>query len=92
MFNKDEREFLIAAATAGSKNALKALEDEAARIIALEREDHPEEATTLLEAERLAIQNALDACDGNREQTAKRLGMGERTLYRKLKDYGLRSV
>jgi len=27
---------------------------------------------------------------GNREQTAKLLGIGERTLYRKLKEYGLR--
>ena len=27
---------------------------------------------------------------GNREQTAKLLGLGERTLYRKLKEYGLR--
>jgi two-component system response regulator HydG len=27
---------------------------------------------------------------GNREQTAQMLGIGERTLYRKLKEYGLR--
>jgi two-component system response regulator HydG len=28
--------------------------------------------------------------NGNREQTAELLGIGERTLYRKLKEYGLR--
>jgi two-component system response regulator HydG len=27
-------------------------------------------------------------CDGNREQAAKVLGIGERTLYRKIKEYG----
>jgi two-component system response regulator HydG len=27
---------------------------------------------------------------GNREQAAQMLGIGERTLYRKLKEYGLR--
>jgi two-component system, NtrC family, response regulator HydG len=27
---------------------------------------------------------------GNREKAAKVLGIGERTLYRKLKEYGLR--
>jgi DNA-binding NtrC family response regulator len=27
--------------------------------------------------------------EGNREKTAKLLGMGERTLYRKIREYGL---
>jgi two-component system response regulator HydG len=27
---------------------------------------------------------------GNREQTAQLLGIGERTLYRKLREYGLK--
>ena len=27
--------------------------------------------------------------DGNREQAAKILGIGERTLYRKIKEYGM---
>jgi two-component system response regulator HydG len=39
--------------------------------------------------EREAIRNTLRATEGNRERTAKMLGIGERTLYRKLKEYGL---
>jgi two-component system response regulator HydG len=39
--------------------------------------------------ERQAILQTLELCHGNREQAAKMLGMGERTLYRKLKEYGL---
>ncbi len=39
--------------------------------------------------EKLAIEASLSACEGNREQAAKMLGIGTRTLYRKIKDYGL---
>jgi two-component system response regulator HydG len=48
-------------------------------------------AGTSLEAlEKRAIRETLKLTGGNREQTAKLLGIGERTLYRKLKEYGLR--
>ncbi len=48
-------------------------------------------AGTSLEAlEKRAIRDTLKLTAGNREQTAKLLGIGERTLYRKLKEYGLR--
>ena len=40
--------------------------------------------------EERAIRETLALTGGNREQTAKLLGIGERTLYRKLKEYGLR--
>lgn len=40
--------------------------------------------------EKEAIRQTLAMTGGNREQTAKLLGIGERTLYRKLKEYGLR--
>ena len=40
--------------------------------------------------EKQAIRNALAVTGGNREQAAGMLGIGERTLYRKLKDYGLK--
>ncbi|MED5507532.1 MAG: sigma-54 dependent transcriptional regulator, partial [Planctomycetota bacterium] len=40
--------------------------------------------------EKEAIRQTLAMTSGNREQTAALLGIGERTLYRKLKEYGLR--
>jgi transcriptional regulator with AAA-type ATPase domain len=41
---------------------------------------------TLEDAERRLIAEALGRFDGNRRQTAKALGISERTLYRKLKE------
>ncbi|MFN0132668.1 MAG: sigma-54-dependent transcriptional regulator [Phycisphaerales bacterium] len=46
--------------------------------------------TSLEQIEKRAIRETLRLTAGNREQAAKLLGIGERTLYRKLKDYGLR--
>jgi two-component system response regulator AtoC len=46
-------------------------------------------AGTLRDAERAAIAAALAATGGHRKQAAERLGIGERTLYDKIKDYGL---
>jgi two-component system response regulator HydG len=46
--------------------------------------------TTLEQIEKRAIRETLRLTVGNREQAAKLLGIGERTLYRKLKEYGLR--
>lgn len=40
--------------------------------------------------EKEAIRQTLAMTGGNREQAAQILGIGERTLYRKLKEYGLR--
>ncbi|MFW6083956.1 MAG: sigma-54 interaction domain-containing protein [Gemmatimonadota bacterium] len=42
---------------------------------------------TMADVERAAIRIALDEVDGNRRRAAERLGIGERTLYRKLKEY-----
>ncbi|MGH7176979.1 MAG: sigma-54-dependent transcriptional regulator [Tepidisphaeraceae bacterium] len=44
---------------------------------------------SLEQAERELIRNTLKMTNGNREQTAKILGIGERTLYRKIKEYDL---
>jgi len=44
---------------------------------------------SLKEMEREHILKALTHHGGNRKKAAKALGMGERTLYRKLKEYGL---
>jgi two-component system response regulator HydG len=46
--------------------------------------------TSLEQIEKRAIRETLRLTSGNREQAAKLLGLGERTLYRKLKEYGLR--
>jgi len=40
--------------------------------------------------EKEAIRQTLAMTGGNREQTANLLGIGERTLYRKLREYGIR--
>jgi transcriptional regulator with PAS, ATPase and Fis domain len=45
---------------------------------------------TLEELEKMAIQHALAQHQGNREKAAKQLGIGARTLYRKIKEYGIR--
>jgi two-component system response regulator FlrC len=45
--------------------------------------------TTLEQLERQAIQEALDRCSGHRKQAAEQLGIGLRTLYDKLKQYGI---
>jgi two-component system response regulator AtoC len=44
---------------------------------------------TLEELEKQAIRRALAATGGNRKQTAARLGIGLRTLYDKLRAYGI---
>jgi DNA-binding NtrC family response regulator len=54
-----------------------ATEDASGRLLSLE------------ELERVQIERALRITEGNREQAAKMLGIGERTLYRKIKEYGL---
>jgi DNA-binding NtrC family response regulator len=44
---------------------------------------------TMTEVERAVIETVLHQCGGNRRQAATALGIGERTLYRKLKEFGL---
>lgn len=45
---------------------------------------------TLKELEREAIERALNQVGGNRRRAAEFLGIGVRTLYRKLDEYGLK--
>ncbi|MFH1007336.1 MAG: sigma-54 dependent transcriptional regulator [Candidatus Latescibacterota bacterium] len=45
--------------------------------------------STMQDMERDLIRKTLDNMKGNRKKTARTLGIGERTLYRKLKKYGL---
>ena len=45
---------------------------------------------SLEEVERDLIKQTLESASGSREETARLLGIGERTLYRKLDKYGLK--
>ncbi len=61
---------------------------------------HPQEVTvtpaeedhTLAGIERKAIINALQRHHGNRRQAADELGISDRTLYRKIEEYGLKEM
>ena len=44
---------------------------------------------SLQQVEQDLIAQTLELVAGNRQQAAEMLGMGERTLYRKIKEYGL---
>lgn len=46
---------------------------------------------SLTDVEKYYIERALDLTEGKREEAAAMLGIGERTLYRKIKEYGLKS-
>lgn len=50
------------------------------------------EPVSLRELERRAILQALEVTGGDRLRAAKLLGIGKTTIYRKLKEYGLRTV
>lgn len=47
---------------------------------------------TLEETERLTIKQALERNEGRRKAAAAELNISERTLYRKIKEYGLESI
>ncbi|NNF28226.1 MAG: sigma-54-dependent Fis family transcriptional regulator [Gemmatimonadetes bacterium] len=57
-------------------------EDEADRVVY-------EAGMTMEEVEEAAIRLVLDQVQGNRRKAAEALGIGERTLYRKIKKFGL---
>jgi sigma-54 dependent transcriptional regulator, acetoin dehydrogenase operon transcriptional activator AcoR len=48
-----------------------------------------EDVRPLREVEKQAIAEALNACRGNIQRTAARLGIGRNTLYRKMQEYAL---
>jgi len=54
-----------------------------------EQNQEIEHAANLIEVEKETIRRALERNKGNRKATASEIGMAERTLYRKIKEYGL---
>ncbi len=46
--------------------------------------------STMEEMEKMLVEKALDDSGGNRKEAARKLGIGERTLYRKISKYNLR--
>ena len=50
---------------------------------------HYTTATNIKDAQLDLIQRTLRECGGNRKEAASKLGISERTLYRKIKEYGL---
>lgn len=75
-----------------AENALHKLRHEL-RIMRLDMDQESKAARTglltIAEAERQAIVAADLACHGHRADMAKALGIPERTLYRKLREYGI---
>jgi DNA-binding NtrC family response regulator len=61
----------------------------------MEEEEEPEQVVIyragmrMQDVERAAIEAALTETNGNRRRAAEHLGIGERTLYRKIKEFGL---
>ena len=54
-----------------------------------EEKEEKAEPANLNDMEREMIRRALKKYEGNRRAAAESIGMGERTLYRKIKEYGL---
>jgi two-component system response regulator HydG len=51
--------------------------------------DHPHELQPLEEVERRYILRVVEACKGNKSQAARVLGIGRKTLYRRLVSFGV---
>lgn len=52
-------------------------------------EEYVEESLSLDEVEKEMVRKALEKHHGKRKSAAKDLNISERTLYRKIKEYGL---
>jgi transcriptional regulator with PAS, ATPase and Fis domain len=55
----------------------------------LDTEEIVEESLSLSDKEVEMIKRALEKCNGKRKMAAHELGISERTLYRKIKEYGI---
>lgn len=91
-------EHILPRFTASSDNRYHSFEDatpvEAEEVVPEEHTPSPstsgpETPRTLEDTERRTIAEALERNDGRRKATAKELNISERTLYRKIREYGL---
>ncbi len=68
---------------------LKDLVTQRNKDISVNMSPNPQEVVSLDELEKEAIKNALRYYNGNKRKAAEMLNISERTLYRKIKHYGL---
>lgn len=67
----------------------KEVEDAVAEEIQETRPQREEESLNLNDNQRQMVVRALERNNGNRKKAAQELGISERTLYRRIKEYGL---
>lgn len=67
----------------------KEVEDAVAEEIQETRPQREEESLNLNDNQRLMVVRALERNNGNRKKAAQELGISDRTLYRRIKEYGL---
>jgi transcriptional regulator with PAS, ATPase and Fis domain len=65
------------------------VQDDPVYTVVQEPEQEQEESLSLVEKEKDLIKKALEKHNGKRKPAAKELGISERTLYRKIKQYNL---
>jgi DNA-binding protein Fis len=75
----------VLSATAMNRTAPRVVADDDIQ----DTEEYVEESLSLNDLERETIRKALERHHGRRRNAAKDLNISERTLYRKIKDYGL---
>ena len=87
--HRDVREILRIVAEGPTRAGAAVSPFEGLREVHAEGAAPPPPSLSLEQIERTAIREALNRSAGNRRRAADFLGISERTLYRKIKEYGL---
>jgi DNA-binding NtrC family response regulator len=87
--HRDVREILQLLRGGGARFAGEAGPFESMREVRTDAGDTGDRTLSLNQLERAAVREALNRSAGNRRRAADYLGISERTLYRKIKEYGL---